>query len=56
MDDVSIRPDMGHEESVHVGLAEEGGNWRDDRRDVEVSGLPNLTFMTSPDIPANVFS
>lgn len=56
MENVAIVPNLWHEEGVHVSLAKEGGNHRNDRRNVEVSCLANLALVASPDIPPNVLS
>lgn len=38
-----------------MGFSKQGGDQRDDRGDVEVLGLAQLTLVTRLDIPANVF-
>ena len=54
MKDVTIRPNSRHKEGVDMSLAEQRGNFGDNRRDVEVFGLANLALMTHPGVPANV--
>ena len=37
-----------------MSFAEQGGNFGDDRRDVKILSLTDLTLVASPSVPADV--
>ena len=53
--DVAVGTKLRHEEGIDVGFSEEGGDERNDRRDVEVLHLAQLTLVTRLTVPTDVF-
>ena len=51
---ISITSDFRHEEGVHVGSSKQGGNGRNDWRDMKVLHLTNLALMTRLGVPLDV--
>lgn len=54
VDDISVGAGSRHKKGIDMNLAEEGGDNRDGRRDVEVVGLTDLALVARFDKPPDV--